>query len=175
MRRIALAALISTAITMVPVLVQAADKPLPPARATVEKRSITLEAALAIAQVALKAGKEKGADVAVVVVDQAGIPLVLLRADSGTEQFVTGATRKAWTAINFRASTRELFEAIKKGEEDDSQLPHAQKALFLMGGVPLKEGDTVVGGVGVAGCVSGLDDDAVAQKAAQAFAEMLKK
>jgi uncharacterized protein GlcG (DUF336 family) len=139
------------------------------------KRSISQEAALAIARVGLKAGLDKGADVAVAVVDQSGILLVLLRSDNGTEQFVEGATQKAWTAVNFRASTRELFESIEKGEEDDSHLPYVPKALFLMGGVPLKDGPAVVGGVGVAGARSGLVDDALAQEAAQAFAQMLKK
>ena len=92
-----------------------------------------MEAALAIARVALKAGMERGSDVAVVVVDQAGIPLVVLRADNGTEQFIEGATQKAWTSVNFRASTRELFEDIKRGKEDFSQLPHVPKAHFLDG------------------------------------------
>ena len=134
-----------------------------------------MDAALAIAKVALKGGLDRGSDVAVVVVDQAGIPLVVLRADNGTEQFIEGATQKAWTSVNFRASTRELFEDIKRGKEDFSQLPHVPKALFLMGGVPLKDGDRVVGGVGVAGAVSGIDDDVIAKQAAVEFAKLLKK
>ena len=77
--------------------------------------------------------------------------------------------------MNFRASTRELFEDIKRGKEDFSQLPHVPKALFLMGGVPLKDGDRVVGGLGVAGAVSGLEDDVIAQQAAVEFAKLLKK
>jgi uncharacterized protein GlcG (DUF336 family) len=140
-----------------------------------EKRSVTSDAALAIAQVAMKAGKEKGNEVAVAVVDQAGILLVLLRSDYGTEQFVDGATDKAWTSVNFKASTRELFETIKGNQEDNTQLPFAKKSLFLMGGVPLKDGDAVVGAVGVAGFASGIADDEVAQQAAHAFTELLKK
>ena len=149
--------------------------PVAPAGPTVQKRSVSMEAALAIARVALDAGAAKGSHVAVVVVDQAGIPLVLLRADEGTEQFVEGAMQKAWTAVNFRASTRQLFEDIQKGKEDFSQLPHVPKALFLMGGVPLKEGNRVVGGLGVAGAVSGLEDDTIAEQGAEAFAKLLKK
>jgi uncharacterized protein GlcG (DUF336 family) len=156
-------------------LAKAAGQPAAPVRPTVQRHSISMEAALSIARVALKAGTEKGSDVAVVVVDQAGIPLVLLRADDGTEQFVEGARQKAWTAVNFRASTRELFEEIKKGKEDFSQLPHVPRALFLIGGCPLKDGSRVVGGVGVAGAVSGLEDDVIAQQAARAFALLLKK
>jgi uncharacterized protein GlcG (DUF336 family) len=154
---------------------QAAGQPAAPGRPTLQRHSISMEAALSIARVALKAGTDRGSDVAVVVVDQAGIPLVLLRADNGTEQFVEGARQKAWTAVNFRASTRELFEDIKKGKEDFSQLPHVPGALFLMGGCPLKGGSRVVGSVGVAGAVSGEEDDVIAQQAARAFATLLKK
>jgi uncharacterized protein GlcG (DUF336 family) len=179
MIRVASSILIASGLTIVlaisPLISQGADNPPGHGRATTDKRSVTAEAALAIAQVALKTAKEKGNEVAVAVVDQEGIPLVVLRSDYGTEQFVTGAIDKAWTAVNFKASTREVFETIKDNKEDNSQLPHAARALFLMGGVPLKEGGTVVGAVGVAGFASGLDDDTVAQKSAQAFEVMLRK
>ncbi|MEK6248248.1 MAG: heme-binding protein [Planctomycetales bacterium] len=46
--------------------------------------------------------------------------------------------------------------------------------MFLMGGVPLKNGQTVVGGVGIAGSDSGIDDDTVAVKAAEKFAAMAR-
>lgn len=174
-RLLFLTVLSSLGIVALSLVAQPAEKPPARPKGVIEKRSITSEAALAIARVGLKAGQEKKSDVAVAVVDQAGLLLVLLRADNGTQQFVEGATQKAWTSLNFRASTRELFETIKKGKEDDSQLPFVPKALFLMGGVPLKDGNIVVGAVGAAGCVSGLDDDFVAQEAARAFGEMLKK
>ena len=179
MIRAASSLLIASGLTIVlaisPATSHSDDNPRVHARATIEKRSVTAEAALAIAQVALKLGKEKGNEVAVAVVDQEGIPLVVLRSDYSTEQFVTGAIDKAWTAVNFKASTREVFETIKDNKEDNSQLPHAARALFLMGGVPLKDGGTVVGAVGVAGFASGLDDDNVARQSAQAFEAMLRK
>ena len=175
MRYFAQATLVCTALIIAPATVRSADQSPAPSAPTIQKRSITSEAALAIAQIALKAGREKGNEVAVAVVDQAGILLVLLRSDYGTEQFVEGATDKAWTAINFKASTREVFETIKNNKEDNSQLPFARKSLFLMGGVPLKDGDAIVGAVGVAGFESGMADDEVAQKAAHAFTELLKK
>jgi len=165
----------AAALTTLSLTAQPADAPPSAGKPTIDKKSISYEAALAIARVGMKAGQEKKSDVAVAVVDQSGILLVLLRADNGTQQFVEGATQKAWTSVNFRASTRELFETIKKGKEDDTQLPFVPKALFLMGGVPLKHGDRVIGAVGAAGCVSGMDDDYVAQQAVRAFTEMLKQ
>lgn len=176
MRSVNLAILICTLISIAPGI--SAGQSTPDhirAHPTIDKGSVTSETALAIAQVALNAGRKQKTEVAVAIVDQAGILLVLLRSDYGTEQFVDGAMDKAWTAVNFKASTRELFETIKENKEDNTQLPYARKSLFLMGGVPLKDGDRVVGGVGVAGFASGMADDEVAQQAANAFTELLKK
>lgn len=144
------------------------------AEPVVTKQSVSLDGALKIARAVIAAGKARGVDLAVAVVDNAGIPLVVLRADDATEQFVTGATRKAWTAVNFRNSTRAVLADVRKGTQDDGQLPFAEKALFLMGGVPLRDDDEIVGGVGVAGSVNGLDDDAIAVLAAESFAAMKK-
>src|SRR5260370_17518158 len=135
---------LTIALAISPAISHGDDNPPAHGRAKIQKRSVTAESALAIAQVALKLGKEKGNEVAVAVVDQEGIPLVVLRSDYSTEQFVTGAIDKAWTAVNFKASTREVFETIKDNKEDNSQLPHAQRALFLMDGVPLTEGAIVL-------------------------------
>jgi len=166
--------MLAAAITLVPGVSQSADSSRSASRAIVRKISVTSSAALVIAQRALKAARDRGGEAAVAVVDQEGIPLVVLRTDYGTEQFVTGATDKAWTAVNFKDSTRAIFETIKPDQEDNSQLPHAQRALFLMGGVPLKDGDTVVGGIGVAGFANGQEDDNVAQLGAHEFQTMLK-
>ncbi len=135
----------------------------------VNKVSISAEEAYRIAHIAISEAKKANTDVAVVISDQAGLPLVMLRTDNATEQFVTGATRKAWTAVNFRASTKAVLKEIKADHEDDSQLPMAEKALFLYGGVPLLMNGTVVGGVGVAGFVEGDGDNRVAQLVADKF------
>lgn len=148
--------------------------PAGPASALVTNSSISAEAALEIARIGMQAGRDRKCDEAVAVVDQAGTLLVLLRADRASEQFVEGASQKAWTALNLRTSTRDALKTIQQGDQDDGQLPFIPKALFLMGGVPLKVGTDVVGAVGAAGCVNGVDDDAVAQEAAQAFQRLAK-
>lgn len=140
----------------------------------VEKKSVSFDAALGVAQKTLEAATERKCVVAVAVVDASGIPLVLLRQDGGTEQFVEGATAKAWTAVNLRDSTAALLESIRKGEGDASQLPFVRKALLLMGGVPLRVGDVIVGGLGVAGCPDGPDDDALARRGAAVFDALVK-
>ena len=149
------------------------DETAAEASALVTKRSISADMALEIARQGVQGGRERKSDIAVAVVDQAGLLLVLLRADGATEQFVDGAIQKAWTALNLRASTRDVLATIEDGHQDNRQLPFIPKALFLMGGVPLMVDSTVVGAVGAAGCVDGLDDDAIAQEAAEAFQRLI--
>jgi len=128
--------------------------------ALVTTTSISAEAALGVAQAGVRAGRGRNCDVAVAVVDRAGLLLLLLRTDGATERFVEGAIQKAWTALNLRTSTRDAFATIQQGHQDNSQLPFIPRSLF---------GSTVVGAIGAAGCVDGLDDDAVAQEAAEEF------
>lgn len=174
-RSILLAGELTIVLAIAPPVSQCADSPVAAVQPTIQKKSVTADAALAIALVALNAAKDKGSQVAVTVVDQAGIPLVLLRTDYSTEHSVGVATDKAWTAVNYKHSTREVFERVQQAKGDDSQLIHTPRSVFLFGGVPLKDGDVVVGGVGVSGFPSGLDDDAVAHEAAAAFEAMPRK
>ncbi|MEB3184499.1 MAG: heme-binding protein [Cyanobacteriota bacterium] len=150
-------------------------QPTPGAPALIATRSISAEAALVIAREAMQAARQRRCEEAVAVLDQGGTLLVLLRSDSASQQFVEGASQKAWTALNLRASTRDVLATIQKGDQDDGQLPFIPKALFLMGGVPLTAGDAVVGAVGTAGCVNGVDDDAVAQQAARVFQRLINR
>jgi uncharacterized protein GlcG (DUF336 family) len=140
------------------------------------QQTITLEAALEIAQIALKASRANGAtNVAIAVVDSAARPLVVLRDDNAPEHPLTAAERKAWTAANYQSSTKDVLERIKKDDGDDGELVYTRKSLFLMGGVPLRVDNSVVGAIGVAGNPSGFQDDEVATKAANAFKQMLSE
>ena len=142
-----------------------------PSTHTVE--TLTLDSAIKIAQYALKQSHENGAtNVAIVVVDFAARPLVMLRDDNATEHPLIAAERKAWTAANYRDSTKNVLSRIKKDDGDDGELVYTEKSLFLMGGVPIMNGKKIVGAIGVAGNPSGYQDDAVASKAAAYFKEL---
>ncbi|MBX9693147.1 MAG: heme-binding protein, partial [Cyanobacteria bacterium] len=119
---------------------------------TVQKRSINLDTALAIAKVALKSGKKFGHPLAITIADNAGLPLVMLRDDNATEQNFDGARRLAWTVVTMKSSTKELVARVKAGFSDDGILPFIEKSQILLGGVPLKSRGEIVGGVGVSGC-----------------------
>jgi uncharacterized protein GlcG (DUF336 family) len=149
-----------------------ADEAHPP---LIQVKTLTLESALIIAQAAVKQSHANGAtNVGVCVVDYAGRVLVLLRDDNATEHTVLGSERKAWTAANYKDSTRNLLARIKKADGDDDQLVYNEKSLFLWGGVPIKDGNDMVGAIGICGNPSGYQDDAVAAAASTTLANLLK-
>lgn len=138
------------------------------------EKTITLAAALQIAQRALDKSHADGAThVAIVVVDNAARTLVSLRDDHATEHPLLAAGRKAWTAANYRSSTNDILARIEAAKGDDGQLVHTTESLFLMGGVPIKDGEEVVDAIGVAGNPSGFEDLAGAMTAAAAFQHLL--
>jgi uncharacterized protein GlcG (DUF336 family) len=146
-----------------------ADDPKP----WIEQKSVRLDAALAVAQAALAHGREHGHSTAVVVANSAGDVVVALRDDGATDQFVEGATQKAWTAVNLRESTQDLDKLVRSGAQDDSFLVNVPGALFLWGGIPLKVGDAIVGAIGTAGG-TGADDQAQAESGVKAFEKLLE-
>lgn len=138
-------------------------------------KTLTLDSALKIAQEAVKQSHANGAtNVGVCVVDYAGRVLVLLRDDNATEHTVLGAEQKAWTAANYHDSTRRLLDRIKKADGDDDQLVYNSKSLFLWGGVPIKDGNDMVGAIGICGNPTGFMDDDVATAASVTLANLLK-
>lgn len=140
--------------------------------AAYEQKSITLDAALSVAQTALGFGREHGRPTAVVIVDRAGSIVVALRDDMATDQFVQGAEQKAWTAANLRGSTQKLAKLVQSAEEDDAFLVDVPGALFLWGGIPLEVDRTIVGAIGTAGG-TGADDQAQAERGVDAFQKLL--
>jgi len=80
------------------------------------------------------------------------------------------AISKAWTSRAFDVETKELAELSQPGA--DFYGIHASndgKVMIFAGGVPIKQGETVIGAVGVSGG-SGKQGQGVAEAAAQAFA-----
>ena len=86
--------------------------------------------------------------------------------------FPKGVNRvgKAWTARAFDVETKALAKLAQPGA--DFYGIHASndgKVMIFAGGVPIKEGETVIGAVGVSGG-TGKQDQRVVEAAAQALA-----
>jgi uncharacterized protein GlcG (DUF336 family) len=137
--------------------------------ALVTYKSIAPDAALELAQAALKQCRADGYQVAVIVLDKFGAPLAGLRdryAGLGAWDIATG---KAWTAINFGHDTSEL---IKNGTVTPA-LARAPHVVLSAGGVVIEAAGSVVGGVGVAGAPGGDKDEACAKAGLDAVRDKL--
>ena len=116
--------------------------------------------ALAIAQASVESCIAKGYSVTAVVVDRSGETIVAIRGDNAQPYTMENARRKAYTAANFRIPTAEYA----KRYADNNPVVHQQVTLpniiAIPGGLPIKVGPEVIGGVGASGS-PGLDEPCV--------------
>jgi uncharacterized protein GlcG (DUF336 family) len=140
--------------------------------ATVTYKSLSPDVALEAAQAALKQCRSDGFQVAVAVVDRFGQPQVMLRDRYAGLPAADTATRKAYTALGFHASTSDLARSIKSGTMDSglAGLPHVA---MLAGGLVIEAAGTVLGGIGVAGAPGGDKDEACARAGLNAIRDRI--
>lgn len=141
--------------------------------ATFGTRQLTPETALAAARAALDHCRKGGFQVAVAVVDRAGITQVLLRDRFGGAHTVEVATNKAWTAASFRISTAALATETQAGKPMSGIRATPRVAAFG-GGLPIEAGGAVLGAIGVSGAPGGDADDACAQAGIKAIADAIE-
>ncbi len=117
---------------------------------TVSKLSISAEAARqAIAGAEAKAG-ELGIAVATAVLDESGVLKAFSRMDGAPVISVEIAKTKAFTSTLGMASD-QLFEYIKDDPSMMAGVPTLPGLTVVGGGVPVLEGATPVGAIGVSG------------------------
>lgn len=113
--------------------------------------SLTLTKAQHVLTRALEAARAQGVEVAVVVVDRAGRPVVSARTDGTGFMSMAAAERKAATAANFGQPTQVMADFASKDALIAGALHNAPDVLILPGGMPIPGDDTHVGAVGIAG------------------------
>jgi uncharacterized protein GlcG (DUF336 family) len=130
---------------------------------------ITLADARRIIAAAEQRAQEIGQPMNIAVVDAGGNLVAHARMDKAWIGSVDISIKKAWTARAFDISTKELAELSQSGDQFFGiNASNDGKVMIFAGGVPLKRGDEVVGGVGVSGGL-GKQDQAVAEAGAAAF------
>jgi uncharacterized protein GlcG (DUF336 family) len=124
-----------------------------------QRKDLSLSVAQTIANGALEACKGMGYAASVVVVNRDGDTLVSLRGDGTGPHTVENARRKAYTANTFKMSTEDFIQAMKTQpvRREQTTLPHV---IAINGGVPIKVGNEVIGGVGLSGS-PGKDEECV--------------
>src|SRR3984893_3477807 len=128
----------------------AAADPLP----TETFKVLPLTLAVEAAQAAIAACKADGFAVTAAVVDRAGNLQVLLAGDGVSVLSRDITRRKAYTAAGRRIMTTELAKAIAAPGAFNPTLYDTQM-VTAGGGVPIKVGNQVIGGIGIGGKARG--------------------
>jgi uncharacterized protein GlcG (DUF336 family) len=134
--------------------------PVPASAALIMHKYLSLDIAKAIAEGSIATCAAKGYATSAVVVDADGETLVALHGDGASPHTMENARRKAYTAMTFKQTTAEYAKKLL----DPASVAHQQVTLpnviAIPGGVPIKAGNDVIGGIGVSGS-PGVDEDCV--------------
>jgi uncharacterized protein GlcG (DUF336 family) len=165
MKRMMLAAVTAAAI--------AAAAPVRAEEAVVTYKSLAPDVAFELARAALERCRHDGYQVAVVVIDRFGSPLVMLRDRYVGLAAPATAQGKAWTAVSFSRNTSEMIKAIQAGQMS-AGLVTLPNVVMLAGGVVIEGGGSLLGGVGVAGAPGGDKDEACAKAGLDAVRDKIE-
>ncbi len=128
--------------------------------ALITHKYLSLDIAKTIAEGSIAACAAKGYATSAVVVDADGETLVAMHGDGASVHTMENARRKAYTAMTFKQTTAEYAKKLS----DPNSVAHQQVTLpnviAIPGGVPIKAGNDVIGGIGVSGS-PGVDEDCV--------------
>jgi uncharacterized protein GlcG (DUF336 family) len=161
-----LALIAATLVAASPAFAQGAD-------ATYGTKAMTPETALAAAQAALNRCRANGYQVAVAVVDRAGLVQVLLRDRYAGAHTPELATSKAWTSASTRTATTALAAESQAGKPM-SGLRGYPRFMHVGGGLPIEGGGSTLGAIGVSGAPGGDADDVCAKAGIAAIADRIE-
>jgi uncharacterized protein GlcG (DUF336 family) len=165
MKRIMLAAAVAASLVGV--------TPSNAAEGIITYKSLAPDVAFDLARAALNQCRKDGYQVAVVVLDRFGAPLVELRDRYAPIAALGIAKGKAWTAVTFTRNTADFVKAIKDGTIG-AGLAGLPKVTPLVGGLMIEAGGSLLGGVGVAGAPGGDKDEACAKAGLAAVQDKLE-
>ena len=138
-----------------PVAAHAQDLPTAP--------YLPLDLAAKAAQTALDACSAEGHNVSVAIVARSGVTKVILRADNAGPHTVGSSTGKAFTSASMGRDTAGLAGFIGSAPENDGLRDMDSRLVIQAGGLPIKIGGALVGGIGVGGAPSGAIDETCAR------------
>lgn len=151
MRKFSIAAAACAAVLATPVM--AAEAPV-----IVKIPRLTVEAAEKLAQGAMESCRKQGIQIGVTVVDRSGDPMVVLRDTLAPRVTLEVSRQKAYTAVNFNASTSTMSDRFTQ----PFSVGKVDGLVFSAGGVPIQAAGNIVGAVGVSGAATGEQDEACA-------------
>lgn len=137
------------------------------------EKNISVALANEAALAAMQACTEKGYKISAAVVDRAGQLRAFVRADGAGPHTIDSSRRKAYTAASLREGTSKMLELVQKNPAA-ATLPMIDGFLLLGGGLPIRAGDEVIGGIGIGGAPGGHLDDQCAEAGIEKIRERLK-
>ncbi|WP_421566722.1 GlcG/HbpS family heme-binding protein [Ochrobactrum sp. EDr1-4] len=119
---------------------------------------LPVELAVKSAQAALDACATKGSNVSVAIVARDGNTKVLLKADNSGPHTGSSAEGKAFTSAALGRDTAGLASFITAQQENSGMRDMDPRMVIQAGGLPIKIGEALVGGIGVGGAPTGAID-----------------
>lgn len=140
---------------------------------TLTVKQLTPETALTAAKAALESCRKSGYQVAVAIVDRAGLTQILLRDRFAGAHTIEIATNKAWTSASFKISSAALAQETQAGRPM-SGIRELPKVAAIGGGLPIEAGGSLLGAIGVSGAPGGEADEACARAGIKAIEDLLE-
>jgi uncharacterized protein GlcG (DUF336 family) len=131
----------------------------------ISRPSISLAAAKALIEAAEAASRREGVANNITVVNVDGVLKGFHSMDGAASLTVAISQNKAYTAASFGLPTQDLADALVSNAGILASVGNIPHFALIGGGVPIRHGDTVVGGLGVSGSGTPAQDVAVAQAA----------
>lgn len=117
-------------------------------------RVLTLEDAQRISDAAEARAWQDNWNVVIAILDAGGHLVALRRMDGTQIGSVDVGIQKATSALKFKRPTKVFEDAVKSGSVHIISLPGV---IAVEGGLPIKDGDRVIGSIGVSGVTSAQD------------------
>jgi uncharacterized protein GlcG (DUF336 family) len=142
------------------------------AQAPQVEKNVSMALALAIIQGTIEQCTKDGYKVSVVIVDKGGNVAASIRGDGTPPHTLDFARMKAYTA---RTRNQPSLATMKQMEDPAfAFLRQIPNVVGVGGGVPIRAGNEVIGGVGVSGAPGGEKDEVCANAGLAKVADALK-
>ena len=128
------------------------------ASVSVAQRSVSWQAASKAAEAAVREAESLGILINVAVVDAGGTLAGFLRMPGAYPHSVDIAIDKAYTAAGFGFPTSMWPEIFKSDDALRQGMPHRPRLVVFGGGLPIREGGELIGGIGVSGASAEQDE-----------------
>jgi len=142
-----------------------------PAQSLVTQKSLSVEAALAVAHGALEKCHADGYRVSLTILDNSGLVKLQVRGDGTGPHTLEHSRRKAYTALTFKRTSGETAMAWAAATTPP---PLIEGTVGAQGGVPIKAGNEVIGAIGISGAPGGEKDEACAVAGITTITDLLK-